>query len=131
MDDKRKHRSQMTPAEIEALETLVHSQPSSFWHFGPHAIERMGPKGVTKEAALETLRVGYLVEIHENKDLCVVFRNDTGPNNARSSVCVVVALRTRWFVTCWRNGKQDNHQSLDLSKYRWGVDVGSLVEAFA
>jgi hypothetical protein len=127
IDNKRKHRAQMTPAEIQAVEELVHSQPSSSWTFGPHAAERMKAKGVTYEEAIETLRSGYLVEINENRDLCVVLRNDRG----KSSVCVVVSLRTRWFVTTWRNGKRDRHTTLDATKYLWDVDVRSIVEAFA
>jgi hypothetical protein len=127
-EDKRKHRAQMTPEEIDSVEVLVHSQPSSSWNFGgSHSEERMRAKGVTREQALETLRVGYLVEVNENKDLCVVFRNDTG----KSSVCVVVALRTRWFVTTWRNGKRDLHTTLDTSKYQWNVNMQSVMEAFA
>lgn len=126
-DDKRKHRHQMNDEEIQAVEDLVHSQPSSSWNFGPHAMDRMKAKGVTYEQAIETLRSGYLVEINENRDLCVVFRNDSG----KSSVCVVVSLRTRWFVTSWRNGKRDTHTTLDATKYRWDVDVTRLVGAFA
>jgi hypothetical protein len=87
----------------------------------------MKAKGVSYEEAIETLRSGYLVEVNENRDLCVVFRNDTG----KSSVCVVVALRTRWFVTTWRNGKRDRHTTLDTAKYHWNTNVVSLMEAFA
>jgi hypothetical protein len=127
VDDKRKHRFQMEPAEIEAVEKLIHSQPSSVWKFGPHASERMKAKGVTHEDIIETLQSGYLVEINENRDLCVVFRHDVG----KSSVCVVVSLRTRWFVTTWRNGRKDRHNTLDRSKYSWNVDVTRIVSAFA
>lgn len=126
-DDKRKHRHQCTPEEIKAVEELVHSQPSSSWNFGPHAADRMRAKGVTYEQAIETLRSGYLVEINELRDLCAVFRNDKG----KSSVCVVVSLQTRWFVTAWRNGKHDRHTTLDHSKYRWDADILEVIGAFA
>jgi hypothetical protein len=127
-EDKRKHRHQMAAEEILAVEDLVHRQPSSAWNFGgPHVAARMKAKGVSMEEALETLRSGYLVEVNENRDLCAVFRNDTG----KSSVCVVVALRTRWFVTTWRNGRCDRHTTLDLTKYTWVMDMGKVMEAFA
>jgi hypothetical protein len=126
-DGKRKHRRQMSSAEIASVEALVHDQPRSSWALGPHLLSRMETKEVSREEVEETLAAGYFVEINENKDLCVVFRKDF----PESSVCVVAALRTRWVVTTWRNRKGDRHTKLDTAKYQWNVDVRKVMAAFA
>jgi hypothetical protein len=123
--DKRKHRKQMTKAEIIAVEDVVQAQPN--WVLGPHAIARLEKKGITKEQVLETLKIGYVIEVNRNNDLCVAFRKEYGA----FAVCVVVSLQTRWVVTAWKNSAKDKHRRLDFSNYRWGVDLTREMEAFA
>ena len=125
MTDKRKHRKQMKPAEIEAVERLVNAQAR--WLIGPHAAERMARKGVNQDQVLEVMQTGYVIEVNQNNDLCVVFRKEYD----RFAVCVVASLRTRWVVTAWKNGAKDKHRTLDLSQYQWGVDLSYEMAAFA
>lgn len=124
-DNKRKHRKQMTAAEIAAAENTVHSQDD--WNIGPHAADKMKAKGVTTEQVLETLCTGSVIEVNHNNDLCAVFRKDFG----RYAVCVVINLPTRWVVTVWKNSARDAHATLDCSKYLWNANIETVMAAFA
>lgn len=125
-DDLRRHRKQMSASEIEAVETVVHSQPRSAWVFGPHAYTKMLAKDVSHDEVLETLRDGRVIEANVNRDLCVVFRKEF----KTTAVCVVVALKNRWIVTVWRNPNRDNHETLDIEKYNWNTNLSEVMEPF-
>ena len=125
MNDKRKHRNQMSTEEIACVEALVHSQ--SRWVVGKHAKGRMARKGITVTQVFETLGEGQVVEINRNNDLCALFRKDYGGH----AVCVVVSLQTRWVVTMWKNAVWDTHSTLDKDNYCWDVDVQKELAAFA
>jgi hypothetical protein len=124
-DNNRKHRKQMHPGEIAAVEGLVNSEGN--WNIGPHATKKMADKGITTDQVIETLALGYVVEVNHNNDLCAVFRKEYG----RFAVCVVVNLPTRWVVTVWKNGARDTHATLDHSKYLWKANIETVMAAFA
>jgi hypothetical protein len=124
-NNRRKHRKQMRRDEITAVEKLVNSQGK--WEIGPHAFISMAKKGVTEEQVLDVMRTGYVFEVNHNNDLCVAFRKEYG----RFAVCVVVSLRTRWVVTAWKNSAKDKHRTLDMSQYKWGVDLTQEMAVFA
>lgn len=124
LDNKRKHRKQMSPDEIAVVEKLVRSQTR--WTLGPHARDRMVAKGVDEARMLDVLKTGYVIEVNRNNDLCVVFRKDFNTY----AICVVVSLATRWVVTVWKNGAKDKHYTLDRNKYQWAVNLQQEMAAF-
>ena len=120
MSNRRKHRQQMTPAEMQAAERLARSWAGRL-SFVDHADERGAQKGVTPEEIRGAVLFGSVIEVHANAapDCRAVLR--------RGEVCVVLSLCTGQVVTTWRNRKSDQHDTLDLSQYQWPVNVVALV----
>lgn len=109
---QRKHRKQMTKAEVMAVETLVTSVPA--WTSKAHYDVRSRERSVTRFEVYQTIAFGECIEAKD--DNRVVMRHHTG-------VCVVVEIPTRTVVTVWYNAPEDKHYTLDLSQYRWVVDL--------
>ena len=126
-DNMRRHRSQMTPAEIAAVEAVVHRQHPLNWHIGPHATNKMKVTGVVFNQVIDVLGTGYVVEVNQNNDLCALFRKDYG----HFSVCIVINLPTMFVVSVWKNSARDNHATLDHSKYLWNENIETVMAAFA
>ena len=123
--ERRKHRTQMLPEEIELIESIVHAQTHWIGN-GPHIDKRMREKQVPGKETFDVLNTGIVVEVNHTDDLCVVFRK----NYEDHASCVVVNLPTRWIVTTWRNKTNDQHRTLDMSQYTWKVDLLSVFEGF-
>ncbi len=124
-DNKRKHRNQMSPSEILAIEQLVHAQDK--WTVGKHARKRMDTKDIPITQVMDVLRTGYVIELNNSNDLCAALRKDFG----ECAICVVVSLATRWVVTAWKNEQHDIHDTLDISKYKWDIDIREAIEEYA
>jgi hypothetical protein len=113
----RIHRKQMTAEQIVFTEALVHNM--SEWNFAvDHVMQRMLEKKVTKDAAVNTLKYGEVIEVNDNGR--VVMRLMKG---MRAGTVVVVSIRDRVLVTAWYNSPKDNHKTLNLSEYTWKLDV--------
>jgi hypothetical protein len=113
----RIHRKQMTAEQIVFTEALVHNM--SEWNFAvDHVMQRMLEKKVTKDAAVNTLKYGEVIEVNDNGR--VVMRLMKG---LRAGTVVVVSIRDRVLVTAWYNSPKDNHKTLNLSEYTWKLDV--------
>jgi len=126
MESKRKHRKQMSPEEIELIESIVHSQ-IHWTGLGPHSTRMVQERQVPSKELFDVLKSGKVVEVNHTCDLCVVFRKDYDDHAS----CVVVNLPTRWIVTTWRNNTNDQHRSLDMSQYTWKVDLLEKFKGFA
>jgi hypothetical protein len=107
----------MTAEQIVFTEALVHNM--SEWNFAvDHVMQRMLEKKVTKDAAVNTLKYGEVIEVNDNGR--VVMRLMKG---LRAGTVVVVSIRDRVLVTAWYNSPKDNHKTLNLSEYTWKLDV--------
>ena len=115
---KRKHRQQMTPEEIERIESLVHAQ-TRWSGLGPHKTKMVQERQVPDKELFDVLNTGRVVEVNHTNDLCVVFRKDY----EKYTVCVVANLPTRWIITAWKNKVGDKHRSLDISQYCWKANL--------
>jgi hypothetical protein len=114
----RKHRSQMNGAEIEALESFIHTRvlPNP----GGHADGRMQQKGVSTKELDRALECGNVIEIHKEAwEVRALVRHEM--------VCVVVGLESKATVTTWKNALDDNHSTIDMTPYTWQVDACRLV----
>lgn len=134
MTNRRKHRQQMTLREIALIENLVHSQ-DKWLVTGDHTSRKMSDLGITWDEVTFVLKTGRVIEVNKNRDLCAVFRSDVpiiNPNHypGTRDICVVVNLPTRWVVTTWCNAITDLHCTLDLSQYRWKVNLVEELRGF-
>lgn len=123
--ERRKHRRQMQLAEITSVETVVHAQECWIGD-GPHVTKRARSKRVDGSDIYHTLKTGEVIEVNDTNDLCILMRKKFG----HYAVCVVVNLPTRWIVTSWKNQLHDNHSKLDMSKYRWDVNLCNVMAPF-
>lgn len=103
----RKHRQQMTAAEITTIESLVHS--TTFFAPKPHLIERAAERNFGEAGIMSALRTGMLIEARPDGRVCM--RHD--------GYCVVASVATRRIITCWRNDDNDQHSTLNLRAYQW------------
>lgn len=109
----RKHRKQMTVPEIQALEAIVHGMPS--WiSKSQYLAGRQQERSISRLEVFKCLHYGSVIEYKD--DGRVVMRNTDG-------VCVVAHLATHTVVTAWYNDPSDQHWTLDLSQYRWNVNL--------
>jgi hypothetical protein len=109
---QRKHRKQMSKQEVAAVESLVKSITS--WVSKSHYAVRSRERNVTRLEVYQAIAFGQCVEAKD--DNRVVMRHHTG-------VCVVVEIPTHTVVTVWYNDPQDQHWTLDLSQYRWVINL--------
>ena len=115
----RRHRTQMTDAEILFVETLIHATDRWIIESALIHASRNGRR-FTREEVLEALHTGLFVEV--NSLGRVLFRSAKG-------VCVVVSLQGRYAVTVWFNRPQDTHKTLKRSEYTWKVNVIEYVKS--
>jgi hypothetical protein len=118
MENKlRKHRKQMSVAEIEYTESLVHSVTN--WRTEVcrgHLLKR--GRTFTHEQIVNVMRTGWIVEV--NSLGRVLMRDSTG-------LCVVVNVKARVAFTVWQNAPSDNHDNQSMGMYTWKVDVISYL----
>lgn len=112
----RKHRKQMTPAEIHAVEARVKRVPA--WVSQPYYAVRARERNVSRLEVYRAIAFGQAIEAKD--DDRVLMRGSDG-------VCVVVEIPTRKIVTVWYNSPDDQHWTLDLSQYRWNVNLVTWV----
>lgn len=118
----RKHRSQASPLEIQAIEKLVHATRG--WYISPHAVSRQKTRVFTWQDILDTLRAGDLIEVNQTPvDTRVVFRFDV---DANASCCVCASIIKPLVISVWFNHPTDNHDTIDLTQYRWVVNLQKL-----
>lgn len=118
-----KHRKQMSQAEIDYAEMLVHAIDS--WKFdNDHLMQRMQQKGISKKDALLALKWGAVIRVQD--DGRVLMRLTQG---TRSGVCVVASLKDHTLVTAWYNNPRDNHSTLDLSEYTWKANTTDFLRS--
>jgi predicted histidine transporter YuiF (NhaC family) len=125
MTNRRKHRSQMTPAEIALVERAIHSKKN--WNVCEHVNERMAQKNVTRNEMLAALEFGQVIEVHNNvkHDVRALVRHTSG----NSHVCVVVSLITGLIITTYRNDSNDGHSTLNTSMYAWKINLMNALRA--
>ena len=120
MENKlRKHRKQMTAAEIEYTESLVHSLNG--WRTGPglgHAAKRR--RTFSHQQVIEALRTGWVVEV--NSLGRVLMRDTTG-------LCVVISIKDRVAFTVYANAPNDHHENQSMGMYKFNVDVISYLRS--
>jgi hypothetical protein len=129
MEMLRKHRKQMTPAEISAVENHVHSI-RQFRATNTHLLHEMKHDKYTKEITHDDIATalahGEVIEVTDRYRALVRLTHGN-----RSGVCVVISLRDNTVVTTWFNNPTDSHRTLDLSKYQWNIDATQLVSRVA
>ena len=114
MENKlRKHRKQMTSAEIEYTETLVHGITD--WRSDVcrgHLIRR--GRNFTHEQMVNACRTGRVIEV--NSLGRILMRDDLG-------MCVVISVKDRVIFTAYANYPNDNHEGQSMDIYTFRVDV--------
>jgi hypothetical protein len=113
----RKHRQQMSQAEIATAEAIVHNL-SGWDASGIHARREMRNDRLTDNAVLDALTSGQIIEV--NSFGRVVMRSSKG-------AVVVAELPNKYVVTAWYNDPRDNHSTLRLNEYTWRVDAADYL----
>jgi hypothetical protein len=124
-EDRRKHQSQMTQAEQQALLSAVRVRVPGIG-FGPHAEDRMREKRITRDEVIRALSYGKVIEAHNNRpsELRVLVRGKVGGK----AVCAVVSLTTNQIVTTYRNDWNDNHGQANVdAAYTWKADLVNVL----
>jgi hypothetical protein len=113
----RKHRKQMTQAEIEYIENLVHN---SFWRIDAVFRGHMAKRGrnFTNQQLVHACKTGHIIEVNDRGR--VLMRDSLG-------VCVVLSIKDRLIFTAYANDPKDTHDYSALTLYTWKVDVISYL----
>ena len=122
MTGQRKHASQMTQAERQFVEGVIHG--SANWQVVSHATVKAQQRKVSHTEVLETLKTGSVIEVHQNAypDIRALVRKTF----ATYSVCVVVSLISKRIITNYINSANDHHATLNTSEYQWKADITTL-----
>ena len=120
----RRHATQMTPAELTALTSIVRLFRADSYALAPHAREQAARKGISESAIREALQHGIPVELNKDEAnrVNVLLRHESG-------TCVVVGLTTRRIVTTYFNSPTDQHRTLDKSLNTWAVNAAEVAAA--
>lgn len=120
----RKHIQAMNQTERAFIHGFIRNNAAraldnSSIHFEDRASERH----FSIEDAVEALRGGLVVEVHNDAkaDFRALVRNAAG-------TCVVVSLVTFRVITVYYNAPSDAHDTLNWNAYRWNQDVAELVK---
>lgn len=119
MQKKRKHISQMSYEEQEALVNLVNH---TIFSFCDYCFYKMKKRKIKRKQVVKAIKNGYLIEYHfKDNSHRVLLRGR--PNNSRKCVCVVLDLTNRNIVTTYYNNFNSRHTTLNLSIYDENLDV--------
>jgi len=119
----RRHRQQMSQAERNLADQFARSL--QIQDLTLHTAKRMDQKHVTEQDIRSALVFGQVIEISKHSgNLRLLVRHD----RRQDAVCVVIEPRTRRVVTTWKNSRQDQHNTLDLSLYSWNTDMRTALE---
>jgi hypothetical protein len=118
----RKHTKQMTGTEKAFVHGFIRANVARVTgqaHFYNRASERT----FTLDEAIQTVRGGLVVEVHDDRkpDVRAVVRSQNG-------TCVVLSLTTWEVITVYYNDPNDTHDTLNWNAYRWSQDLVSLVK---
>jgi len=112
----KKHFSQMSPRERQTVAAYVSKLPikTSLSHYVDRATER----SFTAQEVKDAVTTGDVIEVHDDAkpDLRALVRDDNG-------TCVVISLVTGDVITVFYNHPTDTHDTIDMGKYRWQVDL--------
>jgi hypothetical protein len=121
--NQRKHVTQMSTSQREAIERYAHTIPQWSGLHNAHVQARKAKWGVTDADILNALWNGEAIEAHANDapDIRFIMRH---VNNTRA-ICVCASMRGT-VVTVWVNRAGDNHYTLDHSQYQWRINLESV-----
>jgi hypothetical protein len=119
----RKHNSQFSKDEKGFLHGFLRANVGKVNSVKVHFEDRATERHFTFEDALETIKSGLIVEVHNDRkpDVRVLVRGKNG-------TCVVVSLVTWEVITVYYNDPEDNHYGLNYNLYRWQVNAVNLVK---
>lgn len=109
----RKHRQQMSYAEIDYVEQLVHQLSGWSLNSGLIHAQRNG-RTFTHEQVMNALKTGQVIEVNSNGR--VLMRDSKG-------TCAVVSVRDLYLATVWFNHPRDTHKTLKRGEYTWRINV--------
>lgn len=122
--DQRKHVSQMTRNEVNAITGHIARMNVKGLN-NPHVRQRKDKWSVSDSEIISAVKYGELIEAHLNNfpDVRFVTRQDNG----NRSICVCSNVSGE-VITVWVNTVNDNHSTLRLSDYRLRVDLTSVLD---
>lgn len=123
MTNQRKHVTQMTQAERQAVTAFVRSRSNWSGLDNPHIRERKSKRSVTDADILSAIRLGNIIEAHANNYPAIRFV--TRYQLGKRCICVCAAMHGD-IVTVWVNNPGDNHKTLNRSEYQWRVNLTSV-----
>lgn len=120
----RKHISQMSPLESVYIHGWLRSGKRTFTAATDHFYHRASERTFTFAEAVEAVRKGKVVEVHNDKAPSVraLVRDLKG-------TCVVVDLTASVIVSVYYNSPDDKHDTLNWNLYRWTQDIVALVKS--
>lgn len=111
----RIHRKQLASSSINGLMKEVKAIEQ--WRISPHFEDQSRGRNVAfpKEPISDLIKDSTLIEFHTLKDSRRVLlrHEDTG-------ISFIVDLDAKVLVSVWANALDDNHNTLDTSKYLFG-----------
>jgi hypothetical protein len=116
---ERIHRAQMTAEEIAFVERKVHGMEPDFDKV-PHLATRLTEKRLTRDAVLNAVRHGLVIEVNSNGRALM---------RSKSGTCAVISLYDQALVTAWPNNPNDRHKTLRREEYTWNIDVITYVKS--
>lgn len=122
--EKRKHYSQMTQLEINAIVSKVKEIEN--YKIDSYTFNRMLERNISEKYLSKVLKDGFeIIEIHNNinTEIRVLIRAKI----YEDSICFVLSLTEHMIVTCYWNAANDYHKTLDQTKYTWQVDIFELL----
>lgn len=112
----KKHFSQMSPRERQAVTAYVSKLPVKT--IRSHYVDRATERSFTAQEVRDAITTGDVIEVHNDipGDLRALVRDDKG-------TCVVISLVSGEVITVFYNHPTDTHDTIDMGKYRWQVDL--------
>ena len=113
---QRKHRDQMSHAEIDFVESTIHAMDNWTVESGLiHASRRgYGRTNFGRDEVADALKTGQVIEV--NSCGRVLMRSAKG-------ICVVASVSNHLVITVWFNRPNDKHKTLRREEYQWKVNV--------
>ena len=116
----RKHVSQMTEVEVGFLKSELEKIPN--WRTSLYTEKRLRERGGHERIPMETISCGEIIEFHrKDNDNRVLIR---GTKRYHKDVpCIVYSINTGDVVTVYWNRWNDDHRTINMSRYDEALDV--------
>jgi hypothetical protein len=123
-----KHGKHISPVEREFLAGKIGNGEK--WNYSSHVFDKVIERGTKQNDIFAAFNDYAIVEYHTKANEPRILIRDN-VNVGGQNICLILAPISRTIITAYFNDANDNHRTLDMTKYTKKIDVIESYNKFA